>query len=257
MKNKISILIGTIFAILFISLGFGVGKVYATTGCFTDTIGNWAESYICWMKDKGITTGTGPGIYSPNSFVTRAQMAVFMQKQADVPPTKGDIYINVGPGAWLVDDTDTTGYIRNYPGYSQLRSSTMGNHYFMLIPSLPSSLYNTEMYVKGVKLCYDAMHAATINEISLLHYSSGVVLSQVNDFNIRSDNICSTFLMSTPSEFWGGDQVTLRIKTKNTTSVDDYVIVTSATFLLSPSASPAILAPVTNRSIPADTETVP
>ena len=214
MKNKIIVLAGTVVAIMLLFLGFGADKVYATTGCFLDTIGHPFETYICWMKDYGITGGSGGGNYSPDGYVTRGQMAVFMQRSSEVPPTKGDTYINVGPGAWIVDDTTgagiTLGTIKNYPGISHLGSSNTGTHYFMLVPSLPSSLYNTEMYVKGVKLCYDAGHGATINVVSLLHYSSGVIFNQISDYTIRSDKACSTFLMSNPSEFWGGDQVTLR-----------------------------------------------
>ena len=80
MKYKNLLLIGTIMASLFVSLSLAVGNAYATTGCFTDTNGHWAETFICWMKDNGITTGTGSGNYSPEANVTRAQMAVFMQK---------------------------------------------------------------------------------------------------------------------------------------------------------------------------------
>ncbi len=81
MKRKLLIQSGIAMAVFFaLAFGIGVGQAYATTGCFTDTNGHWAETFICWMKDNGITTGIGGGNYGPEDNVTRAQMAVFMQK---------------------------------------------------------------------------------------------------------------------------------------------------------------------------------
>ncbi len=38
-----------------------VPKVSAATGCFPDTDGHWAETFICWLKDNGITGGYPDG----------------------------------------------------------------------------------------------------------------------------------------------------------------------------------------------------
>ncbi|MBL8062646.1 MAG: S-layer homology domain-containing protein [Anaerolineales bacterium] len=85
MKRKLATKSMTIAAILLaLVFGISVGQAYASTGCFTDTNGHWAETFICWMKDNGITSGTGGGAYSPNNNVTRAEMAVFMQKLDDL-----------------------------------------------------------------------------------------------------------------------------------------------------------------------------
>ena len=47
---------------------------------FTDTSGHWAEDWIEALKNDGITSGCGIGIYCPDASVTRAQMAVFLLK---------------------------------------------------------------------------------------------------------------------------------------------------------------------------------
>ena len=47
---------------------------------FTDTAGNFAEDWIEALKNDGITSGCGAGIYCPDNPVTRAQMAVFLLK---------------------------------------------------------------------------------------------------------------------------------------------------------------------------------
>ena len=97
MKHKLMLQGGlALAAFLILAFGVGVGNAYASTGCFNDTNGHWAETFICWMKDNGITTGTGGGNYSPEGNVTRAQMAVFMAKQAEIPPSTGTTLVNAG-----------------------------------------------------------------------------------------------------------------------------------------------------------------
>ncbi len=49
------------------------------TGIFTDVpVGYWADAWIEQLAAEGITSGCGPGIYCPDSPVTRAEMAVFL-----------------------------------------------------------------------------------------------------------------------------------------------------------------------------------
>ena len=48
--------------------------------CFTDTEGHWAETYICWLFDNGISAGFPDGTFRPADYVNRAQMAVFLQQ---------------------------------------------------------------------------------------------------------------------------------------------------------------------------------
>ena len=283
MKRKLLIRSGIAMAVLFaLVFGIGVGQAYATTGCFTDTNGHWAETFICWMKDNGITTGIGGGNYGPEDNVTRAQMAVFMQKldelavsqasladatnltaakayadasdainlaaakaYTDAAFSTGDTYINVGPSGWVPDlytPGSLVGYTTLYAA-AALQASTTGLHYYMLSPALPSSLYNTRMILKGVKLCYDATLGANIIEVELNHYGgSGGLLTQVNDGIVRSDATCRTYLMSTPNEFWGGDFVNLMLGV-NFAGTSQFVLVRSATFILSPTTYPAVLSP--------------
>jgi len=59
-----------------------VPRVSAATGCFPDTNGHWAEEFICWLSEKGITSGYPDGTYRPENRVTRAEMAVFLQQVA-------------------------------------------------------------------------------------------------------------------------------------------------------------------------------
>ncbi len=63
--------------------------------------GYWAESFIDVVAANGITGGCGGGNYCPNSTVTRAQMAVFLERSMRggnfVPPAAtGSMFLDVG-----------------------------------------------------------------------------------------------------------------------------------------------------------------
>jgi hypothetical protein len=55
-------------------------------------------SQIEFMKNRAITSGCGPGLYCPNDFLTRAQMAAFMNTLADTL-VEQPVVTNVLPGA--------------------------------------------------------------------------------------------------------------------------------------------------------------
>jgi len=99
MKQYKGFLLGVLVTVLASTL-FWAGTVYATTGCFPDTNGHWAETFICWMKDTGISSGYPDGTYKPANNVTRAEMAVMLQKAVELPPSIGEIRINTGAGNW-------------------------------------------------------------------------------------------------------------------------------------------------------------
>ncbi|MEQ8841133.1 MAG: S-layer homology domain-containing protein [Acidimicrobiales bacterium] len=47
--------------------------------------GQYYSDAVDWLLHRGITTGTGPGVYSPNDQVSRAQMATFLWRLAGEP----------------------------------------------------------------------------------------------------------------------------------------------------------------------------
>ena len=63
---------------------------------------HWAHDFITWLFDNGITSGFPDGTYRPDNLVTRAEMAVFLQRvvQSDKVPTPlvidGIITFNTG-----------------------------------------------------------------------------------------------------------------------------------------------------------------
>ncbi|MBI5964784.1 MAG: S-layer homology domain-containing protein [Chloroflexi bacterium] len=244
MKHKNLILIGTVLASLLIALSFGVQKAHATTGCFTDTIGHPFETFICWMLDNGITSGTSPGIYSPNANVTRGQMAVFMQRQAEIPPTTGNIYINAGLNDWIPNGTSGAS-INYYTNVIELHAPSAGTYGFQITPDLPGTLYNRQMYFHSVKLCYDATHGASIVGVYLRHYEGGAtptIFNEVTDFTARTDAICRIYSFTGDGSLWGSDHVVLFIQGSFGSSANS-IWIGATTFTLVPSAITGTLSP--------------
>ncbi|MBL8061663.1 MAG: S-layer homology domain-containing protein [Anaerolineales bacterium] len=78
---------------------------------FTDTIGHFAEDWIEALKNDGVTSGCGTGIYCPENAVTRDQMAVFLLKAkygaGYTPPAVGantgfsDVASDYWAAAWI------------------------------------------------------------------------------------------------------------------------------------------------------------
>lgn len=242
MKRKLLIQGGIAMAVLLVlAFGIGVGRALATTGCFTDTIGHPWETYICWMKDNGITSGTTPTTYSPNGNVTRGQMAVFMQRQAEIPPSTGSININAGLNDWVANSA-TNGYVSYFTGNSRLRASGAGTNFYQITPDLPSSLYGRQMYTHSVKLCYDATYGASIIGVQFQHWADGTIYREAADYTVRTDAGCRIYTFSFDGLLWGGDTVVLLI-TANFAGSGNEIIISATTFTLNPSVYPGVLSP--------------
>ena len=87
MKRKLVIGLFVTMMIV-VAAGLQTKRVFAATGCFPDTNGHWAETLICWMKDSGLTGGYPDGTYRAENGVTRAEMAVFLNKLFTILDTK-------------------------------------------------------------------------------------------------------------------------------------------------------------------------
>ncbi len=80
----------------------------ATGTMFSDvSTGTFGAAWIEQLANEGITSGCGGGKFCPNSFVTRAQMAIFLVRAkhgiAFVPPTATGIFPDVPVGSFGAD----------------------------------------------------------------------------------------------------------------------------------------------------------
>lgn len=75
----------------------------AGPGSFSDVpAGAYYSSPVDWLAGQAITTGTGPGRFSPDGVVSRAQMATFLFRYSQEPaPTTPSPFADVAVGAWF------------------------------------------------------------------------------------------------------------------------------------------------------------
>ena len=267
MKRK-SILLLSVLTVALLLTAFIAGQASASTGCFNDTNGHWAETFICWMKDNGITTGIGGGNYGPEDNVTRAQMAVFMQKldelavsqanladaanlaaakaYTDSSLSTGNIYINAGNNGWVPAAYSTGSTIGYYAVWNELRSPAAGSYAFLLTPDLPFTTYGRQLYLSGVKVCYKAVSATKyITSIGLYHYlENDTIYNSVFDDTDLTVAGCRIINLPFAGSLYGGEHVVLAI----TSTLDGAgaVGIVSTTFILNPSAASGTLNPEPN-----------
>src|SRR5680860_1901095 len=74
-----------------------VSSTIAYAAVFTDITGHWAEDEITSMYEEGIVKGHKDGTYGPEELVTRAQMAVFLDR------LHGDLSAEMGDGGMDAD----------------------------------------------------------------------------------------------------------------------------------------------------------
>jgi glucose/arabinose dehydrogenase len=59
---------------------------------YSDVTDHSLIDHIMWITYEGISTGCGGGKYCPNNAVSRAQMAAFLSRALDLPPTSEDFF---------------------------------------------------------------------------------------------------------------------------------------------------------------------
>ncbi len=79
---------------------------------FPDVVKSWQVTPVGWMVKEGITTGTSSSTFSPDSTVTRGQLATFFYRYKGEPPVTVDQSSprceRTGPlvGTWVAADVD-------------------------------------------------------------------------------------------------------------------------------------------------------
>lgn len=260
MKQYKSFLVGVLVTVLASTL-FWAGTVYAATGCFPDTNGHWAETFICWLKDNGITSGYPDGTYGPGNNVSRAEMSVFLQKTYDLANSSaqtkantaetnakayadtlqtGDIYISANPSAWVTNGSGTNHLVTYYTNTVDLRSSATGVYGYQADVSAPVALYGRAAMLKGVRLCYTANANAILTSVYLRAYhasnGSGSNYKEVADLTDRTDATCRTYDIATPISMSVGDYAILFVQ-GNILNTSSSVQVSSTTFIFGPTTS--------------------
>jgi hypothetical protein len=247
-KMKRKVLLGAAVLIFFLT-AFYAGSAYAATGCFTDTNGHSAETFICWMKDNGISVGFPDGTYRPLNNVNRAEMAIFLKRAAEIPPSTGDILISAGFGNWHpFNSTDPLSYTY-FSSQTQVSRSASGSSFLSVNPDVPTLLYGRSLLFKGVVFCYDTFASTTLNyvEINTYSHTTGSLGRNLrfSDPTTRTGNACQTYTLSSPVVLGPNDGVNFFIQVNWTVASTQFAI-GRTTFVFAPTTTIAAtpLAPV-------------
>jgi len=78
--------------VTFGSSGTSVSTARYGRGCINDWVGSTFQPHISWAYKEGITAGCDLDMYCTGNAVTRAQMALFIDRAMDLPPTDEDFF---------------------------------------------------------------------------------------------------------------------------------------------------------------------
>ena len=257
MTRARSVLVSVLF-VLSIAAALGVGgRVSAGTGCFADTNGHPFETFICWMNDNGISGGIGGGNYGPDLPVTRGQMAVFMQRQAEIPPSAGDILISAGFHNWHPFNSGDPLSFTYFSSQTQVSRSSTGSNFLAINPDLPTGLYGRSLSLKGVVFCFDTFANTALNyvEINTYTHTTGSIgrTLRFSDTTVRTGNACQAYNLPTPVALTPNDGVNFFIQVGWSAGGAPFAI-GRTTFVLA--ATPTVMTPSASRSDTDGTETI-
>ena len=252
MKRKFLFVTLGVVAVLLVA-AFLAGKAFATVNCFTDTIGNWAETEICWLKDNGIASGYGGGIYGPNNNITRAEMAVMLRNQAEVPPDKGLILITPGNGEWVKLATSGDILLNNYTNKLEVVKTTAGGTFLTIQPSVPTVLYDRIVQLVGVDFCYTATTDTYLGRVALGTVTATAGPSNntwyADDHTPRTDSACRYYILPAPVNLTPFDGVELFIQI-NWNAGGAVFGIGRTTFVFQPTDIAAPLIPLSDTVVP-------
>jgi hypothetical protein len=201
MKHKYLFMAGILVTVL-LATAFVVGRVSATNDCLPDTNGNWTETFICWLKDNGISSGYPDTTYKPENNVTQAELVEMLKNQANVPQETGIFLVSSAFGDWVPSEGDNPlefSYTTNGAG---VVSSEANTYWLILYPDLPMVLYGGTLQLIGVEFCYFASDEAILNGVYIqaLTQSSSVndPNEQFSDNTDRTDETCRLYTLTTP-----------------------------------------------------------
>ncbi len=213
-------------ALLGAAIAFPLGAIASHQ--FTDVPNtNTFHADIDAIRDAGVTTGCAAGKYCPKDFVTREQMAAFLNRLGALGPDKtpvvnadkvdghddvldaGDVVVSE-VGQWLRYSTYPV-TILYYPGVTEMTAT--GLNYVILKLHGPARIGDTAYAFKSVRVCYDdAAGTSVIDTIVKETNDSGTIdlVADPSDYSLATPG-CFTVTDPSPTVVAGGTTLQLGI----------------------------------------------
>jgi len=189
---------------------------------------------ISALAASGVTTGCGGGNFCPSAFVTREQMAAFMNRlgalaagktpvvnatkldgldSTDFMPSGDIVTTQLGPWLTTNDASMDITVDRTYE-YEQLNAASNGLATFQLELAAPLAIGSATYGIKSVEVCWDASANVSITESGVEELIPGQVNRHlVNDGSTIGVSLsgCHTWTVATPTLIEGSIVFYLRL----------------------------------------------
>ncbi|HND47244.1 MAG TPA: S-layer homology domain-containing protein [Anaerolineales bacterium] len=215
MKRYRDFLLGALIATLLFA-SFSVGRASAaSSGCFTDTNGHWAESFICWLKDNGISSGYADGSYRPDNSITRGEMAVMLKKVNDASLAAAkqytdaslarEIQVVMPPSEWRIGAESLLPWLQLdlYLSSAKLTSSAISTGQGVIaMPTVPTTMNGKRLAVSKAQVCFEELHITSyVDKVYIYSLpTSGEGISFDNNAHINPGCITYSFAPYTLQE---------------------------------------------------------
>ena len=94
----------TILLVIAMTVMIAVPVMAAQTGKFSDVPdGKWFSNAVNYCAQKGYVSGYGNGTFLPDNKLTRAEMAVIMNKKLGLKEAAGNTFNDVASGKWYTE----------------------------------------------------------------------------------------------------------------------------------------------------------
>jgi len=123
-KRKIVIVIVAVVLTSIIAGSLGAVAVLAAWPFSDVNPGDWFYNDVYWLSSNGITQGCTATQYCPNSYVTRAEMAAFLHREAGVQVVAGFHVQRSGSDIYVSE------YFNNINGVAPSKSGSNGFYDF-------------------------------------------------------------------------------------------------------------------------------
>ena len=113
---------------------------------FDDVYAAWQQDPVAWMVRASITTGTGPGRFSPDAAVTRGQLATFFWRYKGSPAVEVDP--SSPPCGGSTFDGDTFFVDVNHPNASNSNPGTETRPWRTIVHAAATASRGDRIYIK-------------------------------------------------------------------------------------------------------------
>jgi hypothetical protein len=167
------------------------------------------------LADNGITTGCGAGIYCPKAFVTREQMAAFMNRLGALSPGKAPVVnadkvdgvdevlaagaiVNIQQGPWFPNGSSIVTTLHSYD-VDTISRAVAGTSSAIMSLDGPTSIGGTAYGLASVEICYGGTDSTILGTSVYQTESPLSAVARIVDPTDRATTVDTCYTVTDPS----------------------------------------------------------